>query len=251
MERKKHKHRKNHVIIVTSDAVDADVRQIRIKPWILQVLIIAGCIVAGVIIGHFIYEKDVWEVANRRIDEQKALVEEQKGIVDSKEEAITALNDQIKELEAQIVTRDEKITILSETVNQKSLELDDLSEKLAAQSLPTDYPLTGSASINEGTEGDPICIFSASSGITVIATATGVVTAVNEDTEYGHNVWVDHGNGYVTVYRNQGEPNVKLGDEVASGTTVFIVGENNTKVGYQIMKDGAYIDPMEMLSISG
>ncbi len=251
MERKKHKHRKNHVIILTSDAVDADAKQIRIKPWILQALIIAGCIVIGVVIGHFIYEKDVWEVANRRIDEQKALVEEQKGMVVSRDEAITDLNEKIKDLEDQILTRDETIVILSETVKQKSAEVESLSDTLAAQFLPTEYPLTGSSTIQESSEGDPICIFTASSGITVIATAGGTVTAVNEDTEYGYNVWVDHGNGYVTIYRNQGTPNVKLGDEVASGTTVFIIGTNNTKFGYQIMKDGAYIDPMEMLSISG
>ena len=49
MERKKHKHQNNHVIIVTSDAVDANVKQFRIKPWILQTLIIAGCVILGAI----------------------------------------------------------------------------------------------------------------------------------------------------------------------------------------------------------
>ena len=32
----------------------------------------------------------------------------------------------------------------------------------------------------------------------VVATAAGTVTAVNDDGDYGHNIWVDHGNGYVT-----------------------------------------------------
>ncbi len=44
---------------------------------------------------------------------------------------------------------------------------------------------------------------------------------------------------------------VKAGDEVAKGTTLFLVGENNKKLVYQITKDGTYINPMEMLSING
>jgi len=253
MDKKKHK--KNHVIIVTSDAVDADVKQFKIKPWLLQTLIITACVILGALIGYFVYEQDVWEVANKKIDEQKVLVEEQKSIVALKEEQIQVLSQQIKvleeEMETQIEEREEKISILSETVNQKSKEVDALSETLAAQALPTAYPLTGSASIEESKEKDPACIFKASSGITVVATATGTVSAINEDAQYGKNVWVDHGNGYVTIYRNQGEVNVKLGDQVARGTTIFIIGNNNTKFAYQIMKDGAYMDPMEILSISG
>ncbi|MBR5248703.1 MAG: peptidoglycan DD-metalloendopeptidase family protein [Lachnospiraceae bacterium] len=243
MERKKHKKR-NHVIIVTSDAVDADAKQFQIKPWLLQIIIIVGCVLIGAAVGCFIYEKDVWEVANRRIDEQKILV-------DDKEHEIQALNEQIKELQAKIEDRDDKINILSDTVNQKTAEVQGLAETLAAQALPTEYPLTGSASIEESKEGDPICIFTASAGVTVVATARGTVTAINEDAGYGRNVWIDHGNGYITIYRNQGETSVKLGDEVAQGTTIFIINTNNKKFAYQIMKDGAYIDPMEMLSISG
>jgi len=88
-------------------------------------------------------------------------------------------------------------------------------------------------------------------GVTVVATASGTVSAVNDDGEYGHSVWVDHGNGYITIYRNQGEVIVKQGDTVAQGTTIYMIGEENTKLGYQMLKDGNYISPMDMLSISG
>ncbi len=251
MERKKNKHLKNHVIIVTSDAVDADAKQFQIKPWLLHLLIIVGCVILGAVIGCFVYEQDVWEVANRKIDEQKVLVEEQKSVVVSKEGEIEDLNQKIKKLEEEIQARDDKINILSETVNQMTAEVGELSETLAAQALPTEYPLTGSASIEETTGQDAVCIFKASAGVTVVATASGTVMAINEDPEYGHNVWVDHGNGYTTIYRNQGKVHVKLGDDVAQGTTIFVIDTNNTKFAYQIMKDNVYIDPMEMISISG
>ena len=117
--------------------------------------------------------------------------------------------------------------------------------------LPTEFPLTGSASMQEAAEGDPMCVFTASSGTMVVATANGTVTAVNDDGEYGHNVWIDHGNGYVTIYRNKGDAIVKQGDGVVQGTTLFLIGEDNTTLGYQMMKDGAYINPMDMLAISG
>ena len=109
----------------------------------------------------------------------------------------------------------------------------------------------GSASMEESLEGEPVCIFSASVGTMVVATANGTVTGVNDDVEYGHNVWVDHGNGYVTIYRNAGEPQVQLGDTVVGGTSLFVIEQGKEKLGYQMMRDGMYIDPMEMLSISG
>ena len=62
---------------------------------------------------------------------------------------------------------------------------------------------------------------------------------------------MDHGNGYVTIYRNQGDAMVKQGDSVVQGTTLFMIGEDNTKLGYQMLKDGTYINPMDMLAISG
>ena len=85
----------------------------------------------------------------------------------------------------------------------------------------------------------------------VIATANGTVTAVNNDVEYGYNVWVDHGNGYVTIYRNAGEVKVKQGEAVTAGTTLILTDENSRKLGYQMMKNNEYIDPLEMIEISG
>ena len=105
--------------------------------------------------------------------------------------------------------------------------------------------------MEEASEGEPMCIFTAAGGAMVVATAAGTVTAVNDDSEYGHNIWVDHGNGYVTVYRNSGEIKVKQGETVTQGTTLFLVGEENNRLCYQMLKDGVYIDPMEMLAISG
>ena len=116
---------------------------------------------------------------------------------------------------------------------------------------PTQLPLTGGASIEEVSEGDPMCLFTASEGALVVATASGTVTEIVEEAEYGYKVSIDHGNGYVTVYRNQSTPKVKQGDVVMQGGTIFVIGEENLKIGYQILSDNTYINPMEMMHIEG
>lgn len=244
MQRKKHKRKMSHVVIVTSDAADASVKQFRIRPWVLQTIILLLCVIIGVLIGVLIYEGQIWEAVNR------SNTEKQEAILQLEADKLE-LSDEKKELEEQIVELNDKIQILSDTVNEKVQNENELTAQLEMQSLPTEFPLNGSASMEEITEGDPLCVFSASVGITVVATARGTVMTVNDDGEYGHNVWVDHGNGYITIYRNQGEPMVKKGDSVVQGTTLFIIGEENTKLGYQMLKDGTYINPMDMLAISG
>lgn len=237
MKRRKHKRKKNHVIIVTSDAVDANVKQLRIRPWLLQLVIIVFCVIVGVVIGLFLYENEVWKAANQKTAAQK--------------EVVAQLEEQKKALESEVESLNNKINILSETVNQKTQTENELSAQLEKQNTPTEFPLTGSASYEEIAEGDPMCVFKAAVGITVVATGGGIVSAVNDDGEYGHCVWIDHGNGYVTIYRNQGDVLVNQGDKVAQGTTLYVIGEENTTLGYQMMKDGAYINPMDMLAISG
>ena len=248
MANKENKHPKNHVIIVTSDAEDANVKQFRIKQGLLYAVVIVACVIFGAMLGYIFYEQKIWEVANQRIEEQKTIVAE-------KDVQIAALETRLSELESQkdseIHSLNEKIEILSETVNQKTANEDALAKQIEMQYFPNDYPLTGSATMEEGTAGDPICIFTASEGVTVVATASGTVAAINEDTEYGNSVWIDHGNGYISIYRNMGKVHVKLGDTVAQGTTIYVIGNTNQKFGYQMTKDGAYMNPMDMLSISG
>ncbi|MDR2043037.1 MAG: peptidoglycan DD-metalloendopeptidase family protein [Clostridium sp.] len=244
MERKKHKRKKNHVILVTSDAADANIRQFRVRPWLLRLAIFLLCVLVGGVAGYLYYGNKLWQIVNRR-QETITRLEGEKAALE------TALEDQRKTHEAEVATLTDKINVLSETVKEKTQTENELSARLEKQSLPTEFPLTGSATMEEVREGDPICIFTAAQGTTVVATASGTVTAVNDDAEYGHNVWVDHGNGYVTIYRNGGEASVKAGDSVVQGTTLFLHGEENTKLGYQMMKDGAYIDPTDMLAISG
>ncbi|MCH5343000.1 MAG: peptidoglycan DD-metalloendopeptidase family protein [Acetatifactor sp.] len=237
MHRRKHKRKKNHVVIVTSDAVDVGMKQYRIRSWVSRTITFVLCVLIGMVIGYFVYEERIWGAALSQNSEQSA--------------ALQALEEEKAALQGEVEALNEQIRILSATVNEKVQSESELTAQLEQQSTPSKLPLTGAASVEEVSEGDPMCIFTASVGSMVVATASGTVMSVNDDVDYGHNVWIDHGNGYITIYRNKGEATVKQGDSVVQGTTLFVIGKDNNKLGYQMMKDNSYIDPMELLSISG
>lgn len=250
MVRNRHKRKNNHVVIVTSDAVDSGMKEFRIRPWVLKVVIVVLCIVIGALIGYLIYEKDIWAAKLDQTMKQNEVIgvlEQEKAELESQ---IAALNDEISGLNGELAGLNEKIKILSETVSQQVETEGELSGQLEKRFLPTRLPVSERASIDSVTE-DLTCIFTAASGSMVVATADGTVTVVSEDPEYGHNVWIDHGNGYTTIYRNQGEVKVKQNETVTQGTTLFIITDESSRLGYQMMKDGAYINPMDMLEISG
>lgn len=234
---KKHKRKINHVLIFTSDAVDAKVRQLNIKPWLVILVTVMLSVFIGIAIGYIIYVDQIWNAINQKNIKLQALTDE--------------TQVQNAELASEIEGLNNKIRILSETVNQKVVEEQELTAQLDKQTLPTEFPLTGSASIEEVAEGEPISIFTASVGSMVVATASGVVETIEQDEEYGYKMTINHGNGYITIYRNKGEAVLKAGDSVVQGTTLFLIGEDNLKLGYQMKKDDVYINPMSMLEISG
>lgn len=244
MGHNRHKRKNSHVVIVTSDAADARMKQFRIRPWILQTLVIIVCVMVGTLIGYFLYEDNVRTGEARQTEAQSeviSILEQEKADLEAR---VTGLNQEVVEL-------NQKIKILSDTVSQKVQSEGELSGQLEQQYLPTRLPLSGRANMDGVTGEDLTLVFTASSGAMVVATASGTVIGVNDDTEYGHNVWVDHGNSYVTIYRNQGEVKVKQGESVTQGATLFLITDDSSKLGYQIRRDDEYVDPMDMLDISG
>ena len=237
MSKNRHKRKVSHILIYTTDAVDADMKQVRIHPWVLAGVTLIVCCVLGAVIGYAVYEGELWG----RIREHDA----------SQNAALIAAQDEKDALQEKIDEQDAKIEMLSITIQDQTQQIAELQAQIAEQSVPTDYPLTGSASMTVITDGDPMGEFTATEGSTVVAAGKGVVTAVEEDEVYGNRVVIDHGNGYVSIYRNKGESQVKAGDEVASGTTLFMVTEDNRQLGYQIKENDVYIDPTTIIAIKG
>ena len=102
----------------------------------------------------------------------------------------------------------------------------------------------------------PMILFDADSSVSVVSTGAGTVSYVDMDNEYGYQVHIDHGNGYVTIYRSGTEPKVDQGDEVARGALLYEMDEDEDNeladnMAYQVTKDGEYIVPTDVLEING
>lgn len=189
----------------------------------------------------------------------------QNTVVMNREAAFTA---KIKELEEAntVLTQEneqlsEKVTILSKTVNEKV----DAEKVLEEKNMPKGFPLSGKASMEEteetiesedGNETRPMLLFDADDEVSVVATGGGTVCHREMDNEYGYQIHIDHGNGYVTIYRSGTTPKVDVGDEVTRGTLLFEMKEDEDNeladnMAYQVTKDGNYIVPTEVLEING
>jgi len=96
----------------------------------------------------------------------------------------------------------------------------------------------------------PTVVFGVKKETQIVAAGAGEVKSVEELAE-GTCVMIDHGNGYVSVYLFKGTAKVKPGDEVLRGTLLFEVTGNNAKFSFQILENGDYVNPMDLMEIHG
>lgn len=194
-------------------------------------------VVAVAITCKFIYDSITIRDARKTIIEQKT--------------ELNNLTDENEALTVENSTLTNKVAVLSEAVSKKAEAEDVLSQETIENALPKGFPLSGSATMTQAQEGEPMLIFSASSGINVVTTGTGIVEVVDADETYGTKIVIDHGNGYRSVYRNGGAALVKQGESLGKGYILFSIGKDNEELGYQITLNEEYIDPMTMIEING
>ena len=231
------KRKSRFALLLVTEKEDGTIKQHTITSAIVEVAAIILFIVIVAVICKFIYNSITLKEARKQLVEQ---------IV-----TITNLTDENEALSVENSALTSKITVLSETVSKKAATEDALSQETVENALPKGFPLSGSATMEESEEGEPMLIFTAASGINVITTGTGTVVSVDADAEYGTKIIIDHGNGYQSVYRNSGSSLVKTGEELGKGYILFTVGEDNQKLGYQIMQEDKYIDPIQLIDING
>lgn len=235
MEQQSKRRNKYALLLVTEK--DGVMKQHAISQAVVELIAAALFVVVVAVTCKFVYDSITLKDAREEIVEQ---------IV-----TINNLTDENEALAVENATLTSKITVLSETVSQKAATEDATMQETVENALPKGFPLSGSATMQEAEEGDPMLIFSASQGVNVVTTGTGTVISVDADETYGTKVIIDHGNGYQSVYRNGGTALVKNGEELGKGYILFSVEEDNQELGYQIMKSEEYIDPMLMIDING
>lgn len=236
MEQQRKRKSKFALLLVTENE-NGTIKQHTISSAVVEVIAVVLFLIVVAIVCRFVYSTITIKDARNQIIEQ---------IV-----TINNLTDENEALSVENSTLSSKVTVLSETVSKKAATEDAISQETVENALPKGFPLSGSATMKEAEEGDPMLIFTAAQGVNVITTGTGAVISVDADMEYGTKVVIDHGNGYYSVYRNKGSALVKNGESLGKGYILFTVGEDNQELGYQIMKDEEYIDPMLLIDING
>ena len=243
--KRRKKHKANHYVITISDHPSAKTHSRRL-PHGMRRLIVTIVSVIVILVASFVGMQNY----------NSALLMNREATyiatIEKLEEEITKLNNENEALS-------DKILILSETVNEKA----EVVQAIEERSIPTGFPLSVAADIVEKDEqveidGEistrPLLEFTAPNGTFVLAAGDGVVSYVTQEVNYGWEVKIDHGNGYVTSYRTSVEPIVKVGDEMARGGLLYEMkseDDDPPKFAYQIAKDEEYIDPTEILEING
>lgn len=231
------KRKRRFVLFLVTEKEDGSIKHRAIGAALVEIAAAVLFMLLVVIVCRFVYDSITIRDARKQIVDQ---------IV-----TINNLTDENEALSVENSTLSSKVTVLSETVSKKTATEDAISMETVENALPKGFPLSGTATMKEAEEGDPMLIFTAAQGVNVITAGTGTVVSVDVDTEYGTRIVIDHGNGYQSIYRNAGTALVKNGESLGKGYILFSVGEDNQQLGYQITQDGKYIDPMLLIEISG
>lgn len=89
-------------------------------------------------------------------------------------------------------------------------------------------------------------------GTEVMAVSDGKVSALTQDALMGTMLVIDHANGLQSVYANLSQqPTVKVGDQVTTGAIIGAIGDtaiaesaSPTHLHFEMLKDGAAVDPV-------
>ncbi|MDR0420287.1 MAG: M23 family metallopeptidase [Prevotellaceae bacterium] len=82
----------------------------------------------------------------------------------------------------------------------------------------------------------------------VIATADGIVENIVDDAAKGIAIYINHGNGYKTVYAHLAKALVKKGAKVQRGKLIALSGDSGLSIfphlHYEVWKNGKFINPI-------
>lgn len=104
-------------------------------------------------------------------------------------------------------------------------------------------PVTNEAGFHNGVD------FGEGFDVPIQASKSGVVTYSGWISGYGNSVIIDHGEGVTTLYGHANSLNVSVGQSVARGETIALVGSTGMSTGphlhFEIRINGQPVNPME------
>ena len=253
---RKHRHKRHYTFMVISGDSDGSTKRLHLNHFKTQLLAYTAFGIALVIICYIIYSAIT-------INHLRSIEMEQKAQIDE-------LTNESATLEASNGELETKVQQLSAALNQRLEDEQISAEEAETLAVPTGFPLTGTASMTPAVDdpndtkvtkltednqdsatGNPLVLFDSAAGNSVIASGSGTVQTVTTDVKFGNMVTIDHGNGYISIYRNMGDPLVTEGSAIDKGDIIFVITEDNTTLGYQIQQDEQYINPEDLIEING
>jgi murein DD-endopeptidase MepM/ murein hydrolase activator NlpD len=85
-------------------------------------------------------------------------------------------------------------------------------------------------------------------GTKVIATADGIIENIVDDSEKGKAIYINHGNGYTTVYAHLVQTLVHRGTKVKRGRIIALSGDTGLSIfphlHYEVWKNGKLLNPI-------
>ena len=253
---RKHRHKRHYTFMVISGDSDGSTKSLHLNHFKTQILAYTAFVIALAVICYVIYSA-ITISSLRKIDsQQKTQIDELTASNSTMEASNAELETQVQQLKAALNVRIEDEQISAEE-----------AETLA---IPSGFPLAGNASMSPAVDdpnettvtkltednqdtatGNPILLLESSEGNSVIAAGSGTVLTVTTDAKFGNMVSIDHGNGYISIYRNSGDPLVSEGAQIDKGDIIFVINDKNTTLGFQIQQDEQYIDPEDLIEING
>jgi len=158
----------------------------------------------------------------------------------------------LENLETALVEKEQQLNILDELMLAKGLQ-----QEVKPSGMPVDQgwmsskygqrndPFTGKRHFHSGID------FATAEGTPIFSAASGVVTKVGNQANYGLTVEIDHRNGYITRYAHTLEVLVKKGDIVKQGQIIAKVGNSGRSTGphlhFEVIRNGKTVNPSKLL----
>lgn len=239
-KKKKKKQKVKYNVLFVPDVATADVKRFSMSMWLVMTICVGIVLLISAAFIYCYYLTNHILVANTSINSLRNEME----TLNVEKQTLTSQNEELLE----------KVTMLSEALNERNKQEEERLAMEEKKYVPTGFPVKGHSSYDEeltSHDNNPAAVFNVDVGASVVATAIGNVSSIEGDNAVGYIIMVDHGNGYVSVYRNESEPKVIVGDEVTNSTDLFTITDGHEKLVYQVISNGTYVDPLGLMEIYG
>ena len=163
------------------------------------------------------------------------------------------LKQQMNTLISELEKRSDRYGALEAMLLQQSLKKETLPSKAPVNAAynSSSYgwrvdPFTGQMAFHEGLD------FTATVGSPIYAAASGIVSAIENTSDYGNIVKLDHGSGVETRYAHTSRILVKAGQRVEKGQLIAEVGNTGRSTGphlhFEVRLNGIALDPRRYLT---